>query len=298
MLLRLFDREDLQLIPSIEFAAPLPELEALRRGDAKAADGIEWIGAGGDRLAADLRPARRIGPVLQHLGPARAGGDAPRRAGVRRSLRPAPFACRAGPAAVRPGLCPVARARLGNGRRHDRPLPTRRRGCKCPARGRTASPPAPPSSTATSIAPQWLQWRADQLHQFYRRVQQTLAAGHSGATLCLAGAEMFSGPEIEAQLRPSSRRGARWSNRCSTRALTCGNTRTTARSSCCGRNASPRSRGSAPRRSIWKSTRCPTSTKASATCLARAASSSTVPRKPASPPPTRRARSSRRTPGC
>ena len=48
----------------------------------------------------------------------------------------------------------------------------------------------------------WLQWRADQLHQFYRRVQQTLAAAHSGATLCLAGAEMFSGAEIEAELRP------------------------------------------------------------------------------------------------
>ncbi len=32
MLLRLFDREGLQLIPALEFAAPLPELEAVRRG--------------------------------------------------------------------------------------------------------------------------------------------------------------------------------------------------------------------------------------------------------------------------
>ena len=47
MLFRMFDREDLQLIPSIEFAAPLPQLEALRRRGGRASEGIEWVGPDG-----------------------------------------------------------------------------------------------------------------------------------------------------------------------------------------------------------------------------------------------------------
>ena len=202
MLLRLFDREDLQLIPSMEFAAPLPELEALRRGDAKEADGIEWIGADGAAWRQTTPRARGLAPYYNALGPARAGGDAPRRAGVCRSLRPAPRRWPGWPCGCPPGGMPSCPGRTGAWTTARSPASNATPGCKSPARGRTASPPGPPSSTATSIASQWLQWRADQLHQFYRRVQQTLAAGHSGATLCLAGAEMFSGPEIEAQLRP------------------------------------------------------------------------------------------------
>ena len=69
MLLRLFDREDLQLIPSLEFAAPLPELEALRRGEAKEADGIEWIGADGAPWRQNYAPRRGLAPYYNTLDP-------------------------------------------------------------------------------------------------------------------------------------------------------------------------------------------------------------------------------------
>ena len=56
MLMRLMDREDLQLIPAIEFAAPLPVLEAIRRRGGHEAQGLEWIGA--DAAPRGFRPVR------------------------------------------------------------------------------------------------------------------------------------------------------------------------------------------------------------------------------------------------
>ena len=54
MLLRLFDREDLQLIPAVELAAPLPALEALRRRGPAGAAGTGMDRAG--RRDLDARP--------------------------------------------------------------------------------------------------------------------------------------------------------------------------------------------------------------------------------------------------
>ena len=63
MLFRLMDREDLRLIPSIEFAAPLPELEAIRRSRAAAArasSGSGPTGLPGGRATRPPRPGRPI----------------------------------------------------------------------------------------------------------------------------------------------------------------------------------------------------------------------------------------------
>ena len=47
MLLRLFDREQLKLIPSLQFSSPLPQLEErIRRGGSDAV-GLQWIGSDG-----------------------------------------------------------------------------------------------------------------------------------------------------------------------------------------------------------------------------------------------------------
>ena len=63
MLLRLFDREDLQLIPMVEFAAPLPELEAVRRRGR--------AGRRGDRVDRRRRapPGARSWPPRRGLAP-------------------------------------------------------------------------------------------------------------------------------------------------------------------------------------------------------------------------------------
>ena len=69
MLLRLFDREDLQLIPTVEFAAPLPELEAMRRRGGPDAEGIEWIGPEGTGWCASWPPRRGLAPYYNLLHP-------------------------------------------------------------------------------------------------------------------------------------------------------------------------------------------------------------------------------------
>ena len=50
LLFRLFDREGLKLIPAVEFAGPLPELERLSRSGSAEATGLRWIGADGRML--------------------------------------------------------------------------------------------------------------------------------------------------------------------------------------------------------------------------------------------------------
>jgi hypothetical protein len=47
LLLRLFDREHLKLIPTLQFSTPLPELETILRAGGPAADGIQLIGPDG-----------------------------------------------------------------------------------------------------------------------------------------------------------------------------------------------------------------------------------------------------------
>ena len=56
LLLRLFDREHLKLIPTLQFATPLPELEALLRTGGRESDGIQLIGPAGSPWT-DVQPS-------------------------------------------------------------------------------------------------------------------------------------------------------------------------------------------------------------------------------------------------
>ena len=78
MLLRLFDREDLRLIPMVEFAAPLPELEAIGRGRRARGRGHRLDRARRDALLRFVAAAARTGAVLQRAPSAGAASDAPR----------------------------------------------------------------------------------------------------------------------------------------------------------------------------------------------------------------------------
>ncbi len=58
LVLRLFDRDTLKMIPSLQFSAPLPELEDLLRHGGDDAVGIQLIGSEGETYT-DKFPARR-----------------------------------------------------------------------------------------------------------------------------------------------------------------------------------------------------------------------------------------------
>jgi hypothetical protein len=201
MLFRLFDRQRLALIPAVDFAAPLPRLEAELRGGEREIEGIRWIGEEGKSWLQTHRPARGTAPYYNVLDPRvqeamlavireMVGRYAhhPSFAGLGLQLSAQGYAQLSGPGW---GLDDVTIARFeremkvrvpgeGPGRFAER------------ARFLTTEMPRP-----------WLDWRADQLGRFYRRIQAELTAVRPDARLYLAGADMLSGSELQRGLQPA-----------------------------------------------------------------------------------------------
>ncbi len=202
MLLRLFDRENLQLIPMIEFAAPLPELEAIRRAGGPAAEGIEWIGADGATLGATLPSRRGLAPYYNVLDPrvqqamlrvvreliGRYAGH-PSLAGAALRLSADGYAQLPGPDW---GLDDATIARFERDAKINVPGEGPKRFAKRAAFLAGESPRRV-----------WLEWRAAELAKFHRRIYDELVLVRPNSRLYLAGADMLGGPELEASLRPA-----------------------------------------------------------------------------------------------
>jgi hypothetical protein len=67
LLLRVFDRENLALVPALQLAAPLPELEALRRGSDPQTSGLEWLGPNGKTWVETHGTDRGLAPYYNLL---------------------------------------------------------------------------------------------------------------------------------------------------------------------------------------------------------------------------------------
>jgi hypothetical protein len=204
MLLRLMDRENLQFIPAMEFATPLPALEAiLRRGGAEAR-GLEWIGADGGTWRQTCSPRRGLAPYYNTLDPRvqdamlAAVQELVRRYATHASFRGLALRLSVYGYAQLPGPdwgmddATITRFEHATGiqvpGRHDDEKRFAARAAflaSNPQRGR------------------WLQWRAAECHKFYHRIQDVLSSARANMPLYLVGAEMLTGPEIEAELRPA-----------------------------------------------------------------------------------------------
>jgi hypothetical protein len=200
MLLRLFDREDLQLIPMVEFAAPLPELEALRRNGN--ADGIEWIGADGTSLCGSLPAQRGLAPYYNVLDPRvqQAMLDVLHELISRYARHPSMTGV-----AVRLSADGYAQLPGPDWGLDDGTIARFERDTKQQVAGYG---PQRFAQRAAFLAqePQrraWLEWRSSQLAKFYRRVYNELAVIRPGSRLYLAGAGMIGGPELDRDLRPT-----------------------------------------------------------------------------------------------
>jgi hypothetical protein len=238
MLLRLMDRENLQMIPAIEFAAPLPSLEAIRRRGGPEAQGLEWIGADGASWCQTCSAHRGLAPYYNTLDPRvqeamlstvrelvqRYAGHTSFR-GLALRLSAYGYAQLPGPDW---GMDDATIARFerdtgiqvpGGGEKlsADLPSPAGRvaegsADLPSPA-GRGAGGEGTASAKRFAVRAaflasdeqrgRWLQWRAAELHKFYHRIQDVLAAARPGMPLYLAGAEMLAGPDVEAELRPT-----------------------------------------------------------------------------------------------
>jgi hypothetical protein len=235
MLLRLMDREHLQLVPAIEFATPLPALEAIRRRGGAEAQGVEWIGADGATWCQTCSARRGLAPYYNTLDPRvqeamlsavrelvqRYAGH-PSFRGLALRLSAYGYAQLPGPDW---GLDDATIARFehdtgiqvpdGAGSR-EQEAGSREQGAASKT-GRGAGgegglqSPLPQNRFALRAAfltsdaqlGRWLQWRAAECHKFYHRIQAVLAAARPEMPLYLAGAEMLAGPEVEAELRPA-----------------------------------------------------------------------------------------------
>ncbi len=207
MLLRIFDREGLQLIPAVEFAAPLPELEALRRAGGPNAQGLEWIGADGMSRHASSSTERGLAPYYNVLDPrvqqAMLGvlreltvryAQHPSFAGLAVRLSADGYAQLPGPEW---GLDDATIARFERDARLRVPGDGPQRFVQ-----RSAFLAQEPPRQA------WLEWRATQLSKFYQRAYEQLAAIRPDGRLYLAGAGIFSASEPGAELRPALPRRA------------------------------------------------------------------------------------------
>ena len=201
MLLRLFDREGLRLVPALEFSTPLPELEALlRQPDKTATRSIELVDAEGRSWRQTHGAGRASGPFYNPLDPqvqramrrvvaelVQRYGHHPSFAGVAIQLGPDTYAQLPDAEWAQDDVTVGRFARderiiLPGSATGDREQQAR----YLRAEGRD----------------RWLNWRAAKLAGFYEAVQSDLGARASGARLYLAGADMLAGRQIQNSLEP------------------------------------------------------------------------------------------------
>ncbi len=202
LLLRVFDREHLKLIPTLQFSTPLPELEAILRTGGPASDGIQLIGPEG-RAWTDGQMAHNVlAPYYNPLDPRVQQAvlavvrELVDRYGKHPSLAGLGLELSANGYMQLPGdLWGIddqtiqrfetdMRIDTGAGNGPDR----------FAARARFVSGPG---------RTQWHVWRCAMLADFHRRISRELSSLRPDAKLYLAPTNMLDMPDLERDLRPS-----------------------------------------------------------------------------------------------
>jgi hypothetical protein len=202
MLFRLFDREGLQLIPAVEFAAPLPELEAIRRGGGPESRAVEWIGPDGATWCETHPPRRGLSPYYNLLEPRvqkamlKVAGELIERYAHHESFGGLAIQLSADGYAQLPGpdwgMDDVTIARFQQATR-----------LKVPGTGPSRFAERAGFLSGEKYRRLWLQWRAGEVSRFYHRLHAALAAARPGSRLYLAGADALAGAGAEGDLRPT-----------------------------------------------------------------------------------------------
>jgi len=202
MLFRLFDREKLQLVPAVEFATPLPQLESLRRYGGTESEGLEWIGPDGVPWGQVHGARRGLAPYYNVLDPrvqeamlavvrelARRYGQHRSFAGLAVQLAAHGYAQLPGPDW---GLDDATMARFQRDAR-----------LRLPGEGPSRFAHRAEMLRREEYRHTWMEWRASRLTQFYRQLQAEVNAVRPGSRLYLLGGGTFTGTELESDLRPA-----------------------------------------------------------------------------------------------
>ncbi|MBB77085.1 MAG: hypothetical protein CMJ75_21475 [Planctomycetaceae bacterium] len=205
MLFRLFNREGLRLVPAIEFASLLPELERLRLDDnlaPQALVGIDLVRRDG-KLWSDVHvPRSGLAPYYNPLDPR-----------VQAAMQNVVDEL-VDRYAHHPAFAGVA---LQLGAETFAQFPDDNWGWDQPTRKRFADAVgvevvsrfqhAPVADAEKSL---WLNWRATQLGAFYKTLRTTISHRRENARLFLLGSRMLDYRRVQRELRPQlARRGRR-----------------------------------------------------------------------------------------
>ncbi len=204
LLLRLFDRERLALIPAIHFTTPLSSLEAMRR-DADQAAGLELVGSKGQTWLAERGSRGGLAPYYNPLDPRVQNAmldvlrELVERYGQHQALAGVAIVLSADGYAQLPGvewgLDSATLARFARETRAELPaeLEARRKAVlQEPLRG------------------QWIAWRAQTVGQALERMQRELAKLRPGLRLYVCGSTMFDRPDLQDMLVPRAGKPAQY----------------------------------------------------------------------------------------
>jgi hypothetical protein len=207
LMLRLFDRDALKLIPTLQFASPLPELEEqLRRGDSS---GIRLIGSNGETYVEKF-PSRHglapfYNPLNQHVQQAilNVVHEIVQRYSQHPSFAGLAFELSADSYTQLPGELWGLDDDTISRFQHDT-------GIQVPGAGSSRFSDRAdflgPAESGDGVKPQreaWLKWRAGILAEFYRRLQKELTDVRPDGVFYLASTNLFDGPEAQRLLRPA-----------------------------------------------------------------------------------------------
>ncbi|HUG71418.1 MAG TPA: family 10 glycosylhydrolase, partial [Pirellulaceae bacterium] len=220
MLFRLFDREQLQLIPSFHFATPLPELDAMQQRSGSAADGIELLGYDGRSWPARFGTNRGQAPYYNPLDPRvqnavrRVIGEVVDRYGHHSSF--AGVSLQMGPDT----FVQLPGAAWGN---DDRTIARFMADTKNPVPGAPVvkapvTGDAMPGDAMPADGPSrhrdrakfltgagrksWLDWRAKNLAAFYADIQHDVARSRPNAKLYLATSGLLASSLVKDEMQP------------------------------------------------------------------------------------------------
>ncbi len=208
LLFRLFDREGLALIPTVQFAAPLAELEQWRHETDELPAGLEWIGVDGTSRSVRANFRQGLGPYYNPLNgrvqQAMLGvvGELADRYAAHTSFHGVGVQLAADGYAQLPG---------SEGSYDDDTIATFSTETKIevPGTGPTRFQARAQFLAGPTARRKWLAWRAAALSDFYRRMSHVVAAARPDARLYLAGVGSFDAPTVRRSLRPALPRHTR-----------------------------------------------------------------------------------------
>lgn len=207
---RLFDREGLVLIPSIDFSAPIPSLEERLRREPALLSEIRWIGPDGKSLT--MHQGTREGrapyynllhPLVQHAM-REVIAEAVSKYGHHRSF---------GGLAIQLGPDGFAQLPDDSWGMDDRTIAAFQfdTGIAFPAELQGTQGVERHAKRWEYIRHEcreaWILWRASKVADFYRLVREDLRSMTPSNTLYLAGGRMFEAPSIEQRCSPPLPRG-------------------------------------------------------------------------------------------